>query len=139
MEFFITIRDGQILNKKRIKKAFDELKDGTYQVKIESAKKRSLQQNKYYFGCVLPMAKQGFNDIGYDEIQTTEDVHEIFKSLFIKRHFENKDGLVMEYVGTTTKLSTFEFMEYIDKIAKFCAENLSIAIPAPGESLLINF
>lgn len=136
-EFFLRIKDNTILNKKAVRKAFCELKDGAYMVKIETAKKRSTPQNAYYWSCVLPLAVNGFRDLGYDEIETTEDVHEVFKSLFLKRHMENKDGLVIEYTGSTRKLTTMEFMEYLEKIGKFCAENLYTVIPEPGQQMAI--
>lgn len=138
-ELLLYKTNGIITNQQVIERALDELEDGYYLVKIARKNKRSDLQNRYYWGCVLPLALEGFRDIGYDEIKSDEDVHEIFKSLFLKKHHENAAGLVIEYIGSTKKLSKIEFMEYLERVVRFCSENLSISIPDPGQPILINY
>lgn len=130
---FVHISNNQITNKKLIKQAFDCLKDGRYEVTIESKNHRSNQQNRYYFGSVIPLVKEGLKEIGYREITTNEQVHDLMKSMFLKKQIANEiTGEVLESIGSTTELSTIEFNEYIDRIAQFSAEYLSIEILPPN-------
>lgn len=138
-ETTLHIKNGQIINRAAIKKLFTSLLDGVYLLKCDAFKKRSSQQNRYYFGCCLPLVKEGLQDIGYREVKTNEDAHEVLKYLFLKKVIPNEEtGEVIETLGTTTKLSTTEFNEYIDQIIQWAAEYLSIQIPLPNEQLQIN-
>jgi hypothetical protein len=131
-EFFLNKAEGEKTNFANFHKAWNEMPEGWIKLTMKSARKRSSPQNRYYWGVVMTLAKQGFRDIGYDEIRYEEQVHEIFKNLFLKRHFENHESLVMEYVASTADLSRQEFIDYLEAIIKFCAENLSVSIPPPG-------
>lgn len=138
-QIFVHITHNQITNKQVIRKAFEELKDGRYLVSIENGKNRTSPQNRYYWGCCLPLVKDGLQGIGYREVKTNEDAHEVLKYLFLKKVIPNEEtGEVIETLGTTTKLSTTEFNEYIDQIIQWAAEYLSIQIPLPNEQLQIN-
>lgn len=135
-QIFVHITHNEITNKKVIRKAFEDLKDGRYQVTIESNKNRSENQNKYYWGALLPIVKDGLRDMGYNEVKTNEDAHEVLKYLFLKKRIPNEEtGEVIELLGTTTKLSTVEFNEYIDQIIQWGVEYLNIQIPLPNEQL----
>lgn len=83
-------------------------------------KDRSLPQNSYYHGVVL----KTFGDhLGYD----TEDLHFEMRRLFL---CVDPDAEIKRY-KSTTKLSTVEFNEYIDKIVRLAAEN-GCDIPEPN-------
>jgi hypothetical protein len=138
-QIFIHITHNQITNKQVIRKAFEELKDGRYLVSIESGKNRTNPQNRYYWGCCLTLVKEGLQDIGYREVRTNEDAHEVLKYLFLKKLIPNEEtGEVIEILGTTTKLSTTEFNEYIERIIQWASEYLNIQIPLPNEQLEMN-
>ena len=91
-------------------------------------KKRTMSQNKYYFGVVLKIiASETGNDI--------EDLHEYFK----QKYLGNKD-IIVEIMGekifrpiTTTELDTKLFMEYIEKIRSFASLELNCYIPDANE------
>ena len=130
---FIHIKQGQITNKKLVRQAFQCLKDGRYELTLESKNNRSLQQNKYYFGSVLPLIKEGLKEIGYREITTVEQTHELMKFMFLKKQIVNENtGEVLETIGSTTKLTTIEFNDYIDRISQFAAEFLGVEILPPN-------
>lgn len=102
-------------------------------------KKRSLQQGRYYWGCVVPIIRQGLIDAGWerDKIGSSEQVHELLKYLFCKKIevFNEDTGEVLELPATTTQLSTTEMMEYLEDIKKWAAEFLGVYIPDPNEQL----
>jgi hypothetical protein len=137
-EFILHIRGGEISNKSKVRSVFTDLKDGKYLIKIQSIKKRSLLQNAYWWGCLLPMVKEGLVNAGYDEIKSNEDCHEVLKALFLKENVvSKKDGNVIEVTGSTTKLTTTQFNELIDCVIKWAAEYLSIQVPYPNEPLIM--
>jgi hypothetical protein len=138
-ETALHIKNGQIINKAAIKELFASLLDGVYVLKCDAFKKRSNQQNRYYHGCCLPLVKEGLQNIGYREVRTNEDAHEVLKYLFLKKLIPNEEtGEVIEILGTTTKLSTTEFNEYIERIIQWASEYLNIQIPLPNEQLEMN-
>jgi hypothetical protein len=135
-QVFISMADGEIVNKTTMRNAFADLPNGRYLVKIERKNKRSLPQNAYYWACVVPMVKEGLRNIGYDEVKTEEDAHEIMKYLFLKRQIGSKEtGEMIEFTRSTTKLTTTLFSEYLESIYKWGAEFLGINIPAPSQPI----
>lgn len=137
-ECFFYIKGGDITNKAAVKKCFSQLDDGSYLLKIQSKKKRSLLQNQYYWGCVVPMVKDGLRDAGYNEVKTNEDAHEIIKHLFLKRKLTSeKNGDEIVIPGSTAKLTTIEFNTLIDEVIQWASEYLGISIPLPNEPLMM--
>lgn len=135
-EFFLHIKDGQIANKRTVASQF-ALPDGTYLITIKSKKQRSVQQNRFWWGALLPLVKIGLNDAGYSEVKTNEDAHEVIKAIFLKKHISNSDGLALEMAGSTAELTTIEFNELIDNVQKWAAEFLNIQIPSPNEQVVM--
>lgn len=129
------IESGRIVNRDEIGKLFTSLQDGTYMVRLQLRKRRSLPQNAYYWGVVCEMVKDGLRDAGFNAIRTADDAHEVTKSLFLKKEVVNEDtGELLAVIGrSTTTLSTLEFSEYIDQIIQWAAEYLCISIPYPNE------
>lgn len=133
VEFICHIEQGVITNPKVVKKSFQELEDGSYWVKVIQKKGRSLNQNAYYWSCVLEIVLAGLRGIGYREVRTKEDAHEICKEYFLKKKIVNEDtGEVLEIPGSTTKLTTAEFGEYIERIAQWAGEYLGCVIDPPS-------
>jgi hypothetical protein len=133
-ERVLFIEEGRIRNPADIRKQFTELRDGIYLVKISTRKRRGLKQNAYYWGVVCEMVRDGLKDAGYRCINTTDDAHEVTKSLFLKHRLVNEEtGEVIETIGSTATLTTIEFNQYIEEIIQWAAEYLSIQIPLPNE------
>ena len=99
---------------------------------LEAGNKRSNQQNKYYWGVCINMIHE---HTGQDE----DDIHEFLKGKFNAVEFEipRKDtGEVIDHatIGrTTTRMSTIEFNEYVEKIQMWASEFLNIVIPDPNQ------
>lgn len=135
-EFIIQISKRKIVNTNRVKQVFADLKDGKYLIKITSIRKRSINQNSYYWACVVPLVKEGLVNAGYDEIKTDEEVHEIMKHLFLKRQVvSKKDGNVIEISSSTSDLTSLEFGNYLEEIYKWSSEYLNIYIPPPSQPI----
>ena len=55
--------------------------------------------------------------------------HEFFKRMFVAAELRTFHGLVLEMRETTTKMTTVEFMSYVESIRRWTAENLNITLP----------
>lgn len=99
--------------------------------------KRSHPQNRYYWGVVIQEVKLGFINIGYE--MSEDQTHEFLKERFNPITIENKAGITIDVPGSTTQMTKTQFSEYIEKIARFAAEFLSVTIPAANESLEMKF
>ena len=83
---------------------------------------RSQRQNRYYWGAVLTTIAESTGN-------STEDLHEHFKAVFLPRRFVVLNGKETEVAKTTTKLSTDEFSKYLEQLAAFAASELGITLP----------
>ncbi len=81
---------------------------------------RSLQQNAFYWGVIIEILAAHF---GYEP----QEMHEALKFKFLRIH-ENE----LPTVRSTTKLSTKEFGEYVDRVIRWAAQN-NVYIPLPNE------
>lgn len=90
-------------------------------VEIDTPKNiRTAQQNKYLWGVVY---KEISEYTGY----TNEEVHQVFGERFLSYE---KNG--HKFVKSTTKLSTKEFSQYVDKVIQYAGEKFQVSIP-PAE------
>lgn len=127
MEFFAEILNGKFKN-------VIPIADGRYYVSIKKKNNRSLNQNAFYHGCIIPEFKRGFYEIGYD--LTSSDVHEFLKDRFLKKEIPNKEtGEFLEVPVSTATLTTIEFNEFISKCQQLAAEYLNIVIPDPNQQV----
>lgn len=111
-------------------------------VTVEKWKKqRSLNQNNYYWGCVLPFVIDGMVGVGYPKSElSTILVHDFLKAKFVKKEVVNEQtGEVISMIGSTSALTTTDMMDYIDDIKKWASEFLGIYIPDPMEQSTLNF
>ncbi len=90
------------------------------------SKKRSNPQNRYYFGIPIKLIS---DHTGH----TTDEIHEILKSMFLKKWVEIK-GKEYEIVQSTTELNTLSFEDYLSKIRQWASLDLGLFIPTPDEA-----
>ena len=96
-------------------------------------KNRSLNQNKFYWGVFLPAVKAALIDVGY-WMANEEQVHDLLKLKFLKTTSVNENtGEVMEILGTTTEMSTYDFEMYLTQVRVWAAEYLGTTLPVPNE------
>ena len=111
------------------------------QVTITIQKKkrnRSVFQNAYYWGVVIPLVQQGLIDTGWRVDK--ESTHEFLKTKFNIKELINEDsGEIKTYIGSTTRMTTSEMMDYFAEITQWAAEDLGVQIPEPGEQTNIEF
>jgi len=146
LTYFGTVKNGQINLPKRVGKEVKQAFEGkpievTFQRK---RKRRSDQQNRYYWGVVIPLIVEAFIDLGHDELtlgnsESHEAIHAMLKRRFLPDGItlEDRQGNVYELDPSTTKTTTVEFTEYIERTQVWAAECLGINIPDPNEQLVL--
>ena len=131
--FFGVIKKGKLdivdHEKEAIRRWCRTFKDGT-RVDIvirKHSSKRTNQQNRYYWGTVIPILSNYF---GHDN---PEDMHQDLKQKFNPTESKIEPGKIIG--GTTTKMSTIEFMvsddSYVERICRWASMDYGIYIPPP--------
>jgi len=127
-----TLKKGRLHFDSGVKGSFDRYmltqNDGLYDVSVKphsDKKMRSNEQNRYYFGCILPLLSE---HLGY----TIDEIHELMKYKFIKKKYTiNKEDI---YIGeSTTKLATVRMEAYFSYIRTWSSMELGCYIPLPNE------
>jgi len=136
VEVIINISNKKVVNMKEFREAFNQLKDGKHLVTVKDIRKRSIPQNSYYWGVMVPMIRKGLYESGFDEVRTNDDAHEIIKHVHLKKQMVSKQtGDVIDVAGSSSVLSIPEFNEFIERVCRWASEYLSIYIPSPYEQM----
>ena len=99
--------------------------DGVYRVIIEPYKKdRTKAQNRLYW--------LWLGIIAADTGNSPENLHEVLKLKFLGTEKIQSLGYLIEIPKSTTKLTTQEFTDYLDKIEAL-ALSIDIRLPHPAE------
>jgi hypothetical protein len=120
-------------SKEYFKKAFESYEGKIIELSLKVwHKKRTNPQNSYYWGVVIELIKNYINDLGNDFDSDT--IHELLRSLFLKttKEIVNKEsGEVksIDFIQSTTKLSTIEFENYLESCKRYAAEQFDLIIP----------
>ena len=85
---------------------------------------RSIRQNKYYWKIPIQLIA---DYSGHDP----DEIHELCKSMFLKT-FIVINGKEVASVGSTTRLNTQQFEEYLDRVRAWAAMELNVFIPLPN-------
>jgi hypothetical protein len=97
--------------------------------------KRSIQQNRWYRGCVLPALKEALTKL-WGEEPTNEEVHELLRQKFLSKEVSDPEtGQVMLIPKSTASLTKEEFFVFVEKVRKWASEFLYINIPDPISQL----
>jgi septal ring factor EnvC (AmiA/AmiB activator) len=100
--------------------------------------KRSNEQNRYYWGVVVPLVKQGLTELGY--IVNIESTHDFIKSEFNYKEIVNQNtGEIKKLPNSTTQLTKTEFSDMIERVKQWASEWCGIYIPDAGEQIIINY
>lgn len=101
-------------------------------------RKRSLEQNAYYWGVVIELIRHGIND-AWGHRLTKEETHEFLKLRFnAVEYLDESTGEVVRLPRSTTELTKSEFEDYQTDCKNFAKEYLGFTIPDPNEQLEFN-
>lgn len=98
-------------------------------------KKRSNNQNAYYFGVLIPILQNCFRE-HWGEIWTKENAHDFCKMQFnfIERINEST-GEIVRVPKSTTENTTTAQEELHSEIRNFIFEWFEVSVPLPNESI----
>lgn len=142
MIFFGNIKDGKLSlkSKKKVEQELSTMKDGFVKLEVHYVNQRSLPQNNYIHGVLIPEFRKALVSVGYGEIKTDEQAKRIMKSMFLTREVSNEvGGNPVHYVQDTSDLSKSEMGELIEDVIRFASENCNYQIAYPNEQLKADF
>lgn len=84
--------------------------------------KRTNQQNKFYWGVVIPLVNNIFFDY-WGERLTPEETHEYLKSSCLPSKVLDINGEMVAIGGSSKELSKQEFTDYLTRIKTFIYDN----------------
>lgn len=86
--------------------------------------KRSKNENNYYWQVLAWLS----DETGY----TPNELHELFKGMFLKKHIEIK-GKEYTVIRSTSDLTTTEFEDYLSKIRQLASIEWNFYVKLPNE------
>ena len=104
----------------------------------KKTKKRSNQQNNYYWGVIIPLAIKGCFD-AWGEVWDKDRVHEMLLndcSIEVEKP-NKKTGEIKKVKLRSKEMSTIEMNMYWDSCAKLLSEYFGIYVPEPNEILTL--
>jgi hypothetical protein len=138
-EIISEVKNGTLTrNRNLIKDAIQTFEGKQIVIKIEKAnKKRSTQQNRFYYGVIIPIVQNCLKEAGH--LMTNESTHDLIKLKFLKEAlFVNEEtGEVIERIKSTTELSTSQFMDLLAEINNFTFEYFGVSLPSPNDDLTL--
>lgn len=118
----LTIR---FVNMQKVKTHLLALRGKTVEVTITQRRNhRTLSQNAYYRGVVLPVIAE---HCGYSGKSELDSLHARFAEMFLP-----KIGM-LQIRKSTSDLDTREMTDFIENIRRYAAEELGVYVPSPGE------
>ena len=95
----------------------------------KSRQQRSMPQNKYYWGVVVPILASEF---GYYK----DEMHELLRRKFLSyTRVSPHTGEEELFAKSTTKLNTQEMEVYLESIRTWALSEFSVYLPLPNEIL----
>ena len=125
-------------NRSKITKVIESFEGKEIEITIEKKrKKRSLNQNNYYFGVIIALFKEAIFD-QFGEYWDSARVHEYLKNEFLF-HEHMVGDKIFKTPKSTTECSTVETEEYYEKCRRFALEDFNCVIPLPSEEMTLKF
>jgi len=132
-EIFSKVRDGKLSPEaeQMLREILRANENKDIRIKIER-KRRSSNQNRYYWGIVIPAVRELLTDYGNDV--DDEETHYFLKSEVGKltKTVVNQKGVARKVVKSSTKLNTLEMEDYLERVRRWAAGH-SVVIPLPDE------
>lgn len=126
LKFDGKVEDNKMIldDRERFQKCLNGFNDKRIQLIIKKYHTtRSLKQNAYYWGVVIPIIAEW---VGEDDL---ESIHEALKGKFLQ--VRNVKGL--KIIQSTAKQNTTEFEIYLGKVKRWASMECGLIIPDPEQ------
>jgi hypothetical protein len=137
LSFVAKIKDGRIIPVKGFdfSSLLEEYDGMEVKISFENlTSKSSTAQFGLLYGYIYPSVKERLEEMGYDDI-TIERVDYMFKELYaLKESVNVLTGEVTKRIMSKSEFSKIDMKDFIDKILKFCAENLDLVLEIESEN-----
>lgn len=122
-------RNGEVVNEQmlitKLRNQFQTLMNGEYDLSIEKKKKkRSLDQNRLLWLWITCIS----HETGQDKM----DIYDYYCKKFLSRMIVIK-GEEIEVSSSSSKLSTIQMKEFLEKIQSDASAELGIILPTPND------
>jgi hypothetical protein len=135
LSYITKIQDGKIPDRtrKKIAEELSSLEGKRVEITVQRlSRKRSVQQNRYYWGVLVERVREAFKETG--TLHDPETIHEFLKSqsMTLQNVMVNPEtGETRLFTSSSTTLTPIEFEEYMDECRMLAAEWFGISIPEP--------
>lgn len=126
------VKNNKFTNWEQFLKELEQFEGKKVIYTIDSTRPRSIQQNRYYRGVVLPYVKK-FLEEKLDGKFNSEDIHHELKQNFLGERVVMFGDRVVRRPLSTTELTTQQFVEFTDRIKMRFAED-GLIIPDPNQT-----
>lgn len=100
-------------------------------------KKRSNDQNAFYWGCIIPLMQEGAKDI-WGESWNIYKAHKHLSGKFVFHESVNqKTGEITNTHKSTTELTTTDWEVYVTEIRIYLLSDFDIDAPEPNEKITL--
>jgi hypothetical protein len=125
-------------NRNEILKAIQQFEGKTIIFKLSIlSKKRSLEQNSYYWGVIIPITKNAISE-SWGEVWSTEKTHEFLKSKFLfYEKINTETSEIIRVPKSTTENTTTDQENYYSEIREFLKEWFNVDCPLPNKNLTL--
>ena len=127
-------------NRQLIIDALKSFEGKNIQITIEKAtKKRSNQQNRYYWGILIPIFRKTILDAWGDYLDKETSHLWLKQKMNYNERVNEATGEVFKIPKSTTENTTTEQEIYHKKIRDFLFQSFNVDVPLPGEQTTLNF
>ena len=125
-------------NRNTLLRAIQSFEGKTVEISIKRAtKKRSNNQNAYYWGVVIPIIQDALLST-WGEVRNKEFTHEFLKANCGYKEVVNEEtGEIIRVPKSTTDNTTTEQEIYHDACRQLAQEFFNVTIPLPNEELTL--
>lgn len=128
----------RIFNKKVFFEDLKNLKGKDIELVIQKrTKRRSTEQNNYYWGCIVNVLIDAIKE-EWGDIYSKEKAHLLLKAnVNFKEKVNEGTGEIIRITKTTTTHNTIEQEEYHENCRRFIEEWFNVKVPLPNEQIQI--
>lgn len=139
--FYTEMKDGRLAPSASAKLE-QACQNFTGRIKITVEKKRntrSLNQNAYYWGCIVQFYVQGIDDMWGEKIGSDQAHEDLKRECNWYEKVNEETSEVKRFFKSTADLTTTEFEEYLERCRRFILEYFTITVPLPNEQTEFNY